>query len=1110
MRIHQFSPSIGSGDGVSNGIFFTQKLLRELGFESEIYADLIPDELQHQVKPRSALDLASEDILFFHHSLGYPQGDWLRAYAGKRVLVYHNITPPEFLPDNGLRELSLLGRQQLRDWRELFCAAIADSELNGDELREAEYTRVQAIPLLVDMQRWQGVAADVAMSQKLRGAKNLIFIGRICAHKHQLRLIQVMQQLRHLTQQPVRLILAGGVTSDPYLQEIQSYLQTHQLQQQVWWLGKLNEAELLALYRQADCYVSLSEHEGFGMPLIEAMQHSVPVLARPASGVAETLGEGGIQLDATCSEFELAQQLAQFLAEPAQRQRVLKAQRLNLQRFTRARIRADLQQFLCSLGHPSVLPENSQRTPDNYWQIEGPFDSSYSLAIVNRELAKSLARQRPLRIRSREGQGDFAMNPGFLQAEPDFAQWQSREPIQSPEVVMRNCYPPYLDDMAGDLRVLHSYGWEESGFPAEYVAEFNRKLDLITVVSSFVGKTLRDNGVSVPIAVVGNGADHLSQVAAAKLAAKWQEQLKGFCFLHISSGFPRKGLDALLAAYAKAFRQHDAVTLVIKTFANPHQTVLPMLADWRQRDPEFPHVVVIDEDLPDAEIRAWYQRCDAFVLASRGEGYGLPLAEAMLERKPVITTAYSGQVDFCDATTAGLVDYRFARAESHFTGLHSAWVDPDIDDLARQLRALVDQPVNPAQLDRAQQRIAEQWRWSDVAERTIQAVEQVRSRSTPAQSPKIAWISSWNARCGIAAYSAYLSQAIPEQRLLVLANYIPERMAKDKANVIRCWNADLCEPMDYAWELIQEQQAQALVVQYNFGFFPLSSLARLLQQAHQAGIASYVFFHSTADLETAQRQISLRSIVAELKLATRLIVHGIDDLNRLKDYGVHHNLVLFPQGVLSHTPALDRAATSLPATAKRVIAAYGFLLPHKGLQQLIEAFIVLAKLDQGLHLLLLNSLYPNPISEREFHICNRLVIEAGLQERVTFQTDYLSDAESLAYLQQADLIIYPYQGTQESSSAAVRMGLASGKAVAVTPLAIFKDVAEAVHFLPGCAPDELALGIAGLLDQPEYLAELAKAAQNWCASRNWDVLSERLLGLIDGVANALDVNGYQI
>jgi glycosyltransferase involved in cell wall biosynthesis len=136
--------------------------------------------------------------------------------------------------------------------------------------------------------------------------------------------------------------------------------------------------------------------------------------------------------------------------------------------------------------------------------------------------------------------------------------------------------------------------------------------------------------------------------------------------------------------------------------------------------------------------------------------------------------------------------------------------------------------------------------------------------------------------------------------------------------------------------------------------------------------------------------------------------------------------------------------------------------------------------------------------------CQKLIAQFNLAARVTLHTDYLTDTESQILLQTADLIVYPYQQTLESSSAAVRMGLAAGKPVAVTPLSIFDDVIDAVHVLPGSTPETLALGIGKLLQDEQAIAVKAVQAKAWVDSRQWQTLSTRVLNIIDGMANEIE------
>ena len=797
-----------------------------------------------------------------------------------------------------------------------------------------------------------------------------------------------------------------------------------------------------------------------------------------------------------------------LLSEPALRRRVIAGQRRNLERFAPHRLRGQLAAYLAQLDLSVAVAAPPQPTavpPTRYWQVEGPFDSNYSLAIVNRQCARALAaRGNEVGLRSMEGAGDFIPDAAFMRANPDCAAMARRaaESDALPDISLRFCYPPHVDGMLGKIRAVHSYGWEETEFPAEYVAAFNRKLDLITVLSTFVEKTLRDNGVRIPIVVTGGGVDQLQLVGGQAPAMT----LRGFRFLHISSCFPRKGVDAALAAYGKAFRDSDDVSLIIKTFPNPHNDVAQQIARLRQQDPAFPHVVLIDRDCGQAELVGLYQASHAFVAPSRGEGLGLPMAEAMLYNLPVITTAWGGQTDFCSPATAWLCDYRFVKTGSHLGTGHSVWADPDVDHLARLLREV--HALSPAQrlarTDAARRAVLKDYTWDRVAQRTEEAIRLLEAQPVLRNEPKIGWLSTWNTRCGIATYSSFLSVAIPPDRLTILANRTDERTAADGDNVVRCWNAHFDESLGDTYNAIIAQGLGAVIVQYNFGFFSLAAFGRLIERLKAAGVGVHCFFHSTADLNRSGQHISLASIASSLKLADRLYVHAVEDMNRLRGHGLADNLVFFPHGVMPPLSAPDTdARITLGLQGKRVIASYGFLLPHKGIRQLIGAFGGLAKDNPSLHLLLLNALYPDVVSTREHDACVALIKKMGLTQRVTLMTDFLPDEKCLTFLGAADLIVYCYQQTQESASGAVRIGLASGKPVAVTPLPIFDDVYDAVLTLPGTDEASLASGIRDLIEDRELLNQQTEKAARWAESRRWPLLSTRLLNLIDGIANPL-------
>ena len=230
------------------------------------------------------------------------------------------------------------------------------------------------------------------------------------------------------------------------------------------------------------------------------------------------------------------------------------------------------------------------------WRIEGPFDSSYSLALVNRNLAFGVEKcGHDVSLYSTEGPGDFDPNPEFLRTHPHERHlWEKNigKKNDTFDVVSRYLYPPRVTEMNGTLNILHCYGWEETVFPKDWCKQFNKHLDAVFTASPFVKKTLIDSGVTIPVFVSGHGVDHWRAVQAAP----FHIEAKKFRFLHISSCFPRKGVDVMLKAYGQAFTDQDDVSLIIKTFPNPHNEVHEWLRQAKGERTDFPHVIIIEED----------------------------------------------------------------------------------------------------------------------------------------------------------------------------------------------------------------------------------------------------------------------------------------------------------------------------------------------------------------------------------------------------------------------------------------------------------------------------------------------------------------------------------
>jgi len=1091
VAIHQITHDITPGDGVSNGIFYTQRLLQSLGFASEVYSGGIPEALADRVHPIRDYRSRPDQVVIYHHCIGTDHEDFLLGLSEPLVMAYHNITPAHhFAPDSLLRRYCELGREQLAAWRDRFIGVIADSEYNAEEVDELGYRNVRVIPLLLELERALAADWDTTLPATLPEGIHLLFVGRIVENKRQHLLIQMLHELERMVPDDIHLHLIGGVASQGYRDHLRALVDRHGLHDRIHLPGKVSNEALYAYYRAADAFVCMSEHEGFGIPLIEAMAFDLPVVACATSNIPNTLGEGGILLS-EADPAAMAATVKTLLHHSRLRVAVREGQRRNLERFRRPRLVRQLIDFFAVLGFDLAPAEPLPDAPEDRLdiRIEGPFDSSFSLAEVNRETALALVqRGKAVGLHSTEGHGDFPPAPAFLEAHPEVERlWQATNKPHRADVVLRNLYPPRVDDVQGLIRGMNAYGWEESEFPPEWVDAFNRRLDLVTVMSSYVARTLVDCGVRAPIANIGLGVDQILRRPAEPLPDDLGE---GFRFLHISSALPRKGVDCLLEAYARAYTADDDVTLVLKTHPNPHHDIEAELAAWRRRHRNAPRIRLINRDLDEPQVRGLYEHCHALVAPSRGEGFGMPIAEAMLLGLPAVATAHSGQLDFCTDASAWLVDYRFARTKSHFNLFGSVWAEPDIDDLARQMRAV--QQASPderkARTDAARALIRQRFTWSETARRLDETIQAFRASPQLPHPPRVGWVSTWNSRCGIAEYSRHLLKHWPDSPPRIYANADAEPLSTDEARVRRVW-ATTAQGTGLAAleQALVEDGIEIVVIQFNFSFFELDALAGLIERLDARGVRVAVALHSTADVDHGGGRLSLRDIAPALMKAERLYVHGIDDLNRLKAWGLARQATRLPHGV-----SLPLVAP--PAVEPGLIATFGFLLPHKGLVELVEALALLRRKKRNLRLLLLNSLHPDPVSQAECQRLQERIAALGLQDHVELITAHLPEEAILRQLARAERVVFPYQHTQESASGAVRLGLASGRPVACTPLPIFDDLEDAVARLPGTSPEALALGIGqNMLDSPIERGRQARRQRDWLAAHAWPRVTQRIV-----------------
>lgn len=332
-RIVQLLPAITPGDAVSCDALALHRLLRDAGYPAVLCAMHIAPALRDTVQPASALVLYPEDVLLYHMSTGSPLHQCIPHYRCRKIMLFHNITPPGYFtpysPAAAARAAQ--GLAELRQLRTCFSLCLADSAYNLGVLREAGYTCPLAVrPLLMPFASL-AQKPDAAMLRRLTadGRHNLLFVGRIAPNKRQEDLLRLFWHL-HQRRPDTRLILAGSWEGmGRYYAALQGYARTLGLRD-VLFTGHIRQPGLLACYLAAEVFVCMSEHEGFCVPLAEAMYFDLPVIARGSAAVPETLGGAGILSSDPREAARIAERL---LTDAAFREAVCRRQRRRLAAF---------------------------------------------------------------------------------------------------------------------------------------------------------------------------------------------------------------------------------------------------------------------------------------------------------------------------------------------------------------------------------------------------------------------------------------------------------------------------------------------------------------------------------------------------------------------------------------------------------------------------------------------------------------------------------------------------------------------------------------------------------------------------------------------------------
>ena len=735
--------------------------------------------------------------------------------------------------------------------------------------------------------------------------------------------------------------------------------------------------------------------------------------------------------------------------------------------------------------------------------FDGVFKGDYSLDLVNRLLAReliALGLDVTCFVREADWADDLRLNEM-----PDV---KARIIAQYPEpgaydIHLRNHWPPDTEDMIGVRNAYVCFAWEEIEVPAYMVERFSRDLDLLMVTANFVEQACLHSGVTCPVVTVGDGCDHVLQIEPADqppIPLTGRRRI-----LHVSSCLPRKGADLLLRAYAETYLREDGVELVIKTHPNPDNQIHRQIAEIRSRYPNCPPIEVYEHSLTAAELAALYRSADVLVAPSRGEGFGLPLAEALLSGVPVVTTNYSGQVDFCNDQTSYPVDYRLVPSQAHVSGSYSLWAEPLVSSLGAQIRAALDRPDEAK--DRARrgaEAILRHFTWRHVATRVATGLARCLDGPGPAVTARpwrVDLVSTWRQRCGIATYSEHLfgtDRFAPRlSRVLCrdvpAADLLPGRRHPTDATAaeVRSWSDEwsgilkLCEEMSRG-------TSEVLWFQHHPGHFSAGDMEHVGRAARNGPYKlTVVTLHNVATLAREQK-------LQWLLLFDLIFVHNAADAAMVSAVG-HKHVYVVPHGILMppraepHGPGAADPSDARSDRQDFTIGTFGFLTPHKHVEVLVDAVARIRRIIPEVRLKILNCTLPDHESRLTRARIETLIEVTGLRDAVDANFDFLEEQQIIRELRNCDLLAFLYGPSDESASGAARIGLMADRPILCSSSGALVDVHGTAHVIDDLRSEHVASVLLALMSNRDLLSVHDENRRRFVDAYSYESLSRRYL-----------------
>jgi glycosyltransferase involved in cell wall biosynthesis len=380
IRIHQVLATLGYGDAIGHEVLGIQRVLRDAGYQSEIFVETADQRLERLTRDyRELVDFSHRDNLLLHHfSLGSKASRTAFALPDRMALIYHNITPPEYFVGlhRRLARQCFRGRRELRAYADRCDLAMGDSEFNRLDLESLGFSRTAVLPVVPDFTHLDREPRWMLAQEFDDEWSNIVFVGRVITNKKIEDLIRSFHAYHTIFNPRSRLIIVGAYSGfERYLASL-NHLAASLDATHVHFVGHVTDEELVAFYEIADLFLCASEHEGFCVPLVEAFYKEVPVLAYAATAVPATMdGAGVLYHDKTPAH--VAHLMDAILSNAALRDRIIEGQLAAVDRLRGKDFAGTLLGFVNDILAKPRAPE--PRVEADFWR---QFDAEQELEEI--------------------------------------------------------------------------------------------------------------------------------------------------------------------------------------------------------------------------------------------------------------------------------------------------------------------------------------------------------------------------------------------------------------------------------------------------------------------------------------------------------------------------------------------------------------------------------------------------------------------------------------------------------------------------------------------------------------------------------------------------------